>query len=96
VAVSPVVADVKTHTYSPAWFLLTSLRASRLKVPSTAGNPLSFNHENVIPSGDWLTFPQKMLIVSPSLIIDDGISVGGTRTMGWGGEGGKTGTCHDS
>jgi hypothetical protein len=57
--------------------------------PSTAGNPLWFNHENVIPSGDWLTFPQKILIVSPSLIIDDEIRVGGTRTMGRGGEGGR-------
>jgi hypothetical protein len=87
VAVSPVNPDVKTHTYSPAWFLLTSLRASRLKVPSTAGNPLSFNHENVIPSGDWLIFPQKILIISPSLIIDDEIRVGGTRTVGGGGGG---------
>jgi hypothetical protein len=45
------------------------------------GNPLWFNHENTIPSGDAFEFPQKTFLVSPSLIATEAISVGGTRTM---------------
>jgi hypothetical protein len=52
-----------------------------LKAAFSGGNPLWFNHENTIPSGDSFKFPQKTLIVSPSLIAILEATIGGTRTM---------------